>query len=1207
MRRPVIPSSFTNPVLYLNVINLLFLLVLITSAANDFNSVPPTNPQYHPTQYIVSFTSYRLHSSHEGTVRSALALSPPTSWHLLSRRNRAAPLPTDFVIVETDDHDILSTLASCAAIRRVSPQTFRPRSLAAIRLPTEVEEADPLQRTMPSSPFSSSPTESPTHHPTLHPFGAGQLWRRGFTGRGVSVAVFDTGLSSQTRHFPNVVTRTDWTGENTTEDHVGHGTFVAGLVAGHHPACPGIAPDVNLHVFRVFTAAQVSYTSWFLDAFNYALHIGIDVLNLSIGGPDFADNPFTEKIDELAAHGIIVVSAIGNDGPLWGSLNNPGDMMPVVGVGGIEPNGRIASFSSRGMTTHELDQSYGRVKPDIVAYARSLVAPSHRSPDKCKRLSGTSVASPVVAGAIALLTSIVPPSRRHRVVNPASIKRVLAQSAHWLPYASVYEQGAGLLDVKDAAVEMERIDKEFLALDPVTELTLNFATRALRSWRTSVQNSSDTEVALESDLETKHSDKYDDREYLEMNDENIGDTDRPTRNRGRGQSSSTRATRPKSRRQLSSSSRSYRVPSTQAGPSASFFPPFYDLRTASCSYMWPHCAQPLFEGGMPIHLNVTILNPGGVEGHVSSVVWVPARNGNLLRVVVTRPERFWPWSAGMGIHISVIEGPYEPVDVEGVLQVRVVAVHEKTHSDIELPIKASIVPPPPREKRLLWDMYHSVRYPPGYVPRDSLTEAKDMLDWLGDHPHTNFHTFFRELVLAGFTVDILDQPLSCIGLKRAQEYGGILVLDSEDFFSRNDTDLLEKLVKIHGVALIVAAEWYSLEAMESIRFEDDNTRSWWSPVMAGGNVPGLNALLDRFGIAFGEEVLSGDVYPGTNSFRFESGVPIVKFPSGGELVYADGLRRYEGDSNPTEADIISHSRSPSPPKSPFSTERLQHIPVFGLTKSGRGAVLAYGDTNCLDTAYAGAKCHAFFTEAVRHVISNCASTALCRRMLQRSVMVKDGIWPVSSDRAINRPARPLPQAMVDVFRPHSKYPLRCVNSDSDSLCDVDVVWDDSATCAKRLSLQRQPLVNSMAGEDMEVDLPHLRRAEPAGSENAYFEEYVPAWRPNWRGRIAVNTPRQVEMSQLFRSHLSGVHLRSLSLIVVGFCLMVASISLRRLGGSRRETLSRKLQKPHASEAARIHTALSATGNKVVGRVGRTSSQSIGTILRSGRTSSSVYY
>ncbi|KAH8046308.1 serine-type endopeptidase [Aureococcus anophagefferens] len=71
--------------------------------------------------------------------------------------------------------------------------------------------------------------------------------------------------------------------------------------------------------------------------FNYVLWRGdVDVLNLSVGGPDFADAPFVDKVRDVVASGVTVVSAIGNDGPLWGTLNSPADMLEVVGVGGAE-------------------------------------------------------------------------------------------------------------------------------------------------------------------------------------------------------------------------------------------------------------------------------------------------------------------------------------------------------------------------------------------------------------------------------------------------------------------------------------------------------------------------------------------------------------------------------------------------------------------------------------------------------------------------------------------------------------------------------------------------------------------------------------------------------------------------------------------------------------------------------------------------------
>lgn len=109
------------------------------------------------------------------------------------------------------------------------------------------------------------------------------LWGMGITGAGVKVAVFDTGLPKSHPHFKRVKERTNWTNEKTLDDGLGHGTFVAGVISSGKE-CLGFAPDSELHVYRVFTNNQVSYTSWFLDAFNYAILKRINILNLSIGG-----------------------------------------------------------------------------------------------------------------------------------------------------------------------------------------------------------------------------------------------------------------------------------------------------------------------------------------------------------------------------------------------------------------------------------------------------------------------------------------------------------------------------------------------------------------------------------------------------------------------------------------------------------------------------------------------------------------------------------------------------------------------------------------------------------------------------------------------------------------------------------------------------------------------------------------------------------
>lgn len=231
---------------------------------------------------------------------------------------------------------------------------------------------------------------------------ADSLWSMKITGQGVRVAVFDTGLAKGHPHFKHVKERTNWTNEKSLDDGVSHGTFVAGVIASSKE-CLGLAPDAELHIYRVFTNNQVSYTSWFLDAFNYAILKKILVLNLSIGGPDFLDHPFVDKVLELTANKVIMVSAIGNDGPLYGTLNNPGDQSDVIGVGGINFEDNIAKFSSRGMTTWELPYGYGRLKPDIVTYGSQVKGSNVKG--GCRTLSGTSVASPVVAGAVTLIAS----------------------------------------------------------------------------------------------------------------------------------------------------------------------------------------------------------------------------------------------------------------------------------------------------------------------------------------------------------------------------------------------------------------------------------------------------------------------------------------------------------------------------------------------------------------------------------------------------------------------------------------------------------------------------------------------------------------------------------------------------------------------------------------------------------------------------------
>lgn len=205
------------------------------------------------------------------------------------------------------------------------------RSLANSQ--SKLEENEEVSTNHNTSSFKSTATNRHTNRRLLRAtiprqltsmLRADGLWNMHITGKGIRVAVFDTGLARDHPHFKRVKERTNWTNEKTLDDGVSHGTFVAGVIASSKD-CLGFAPDAELHIYRVFTNNQVSYTSWFLDAFNYAILRKIHVLNLSIGGPDFLDHPFVDKVLELTANKVIMVSAIGNDGPLYGTINNPGD------------------------------------------------------------------------------------------------------------------------------------------------------------------------------------------------------------------------------------------------------------------------------------------------------------------------------------------------------------------------------------------------------------------------------------------------------------------------------------------------------------------------------------------------------------------------------------------------------------------------------------------------------------------------------------------------------------------------------------------------------------------------------------------------------------------------------------------------------------------------------------------------------------------
>lgn len=257
-------------------------------------------------------------------------------FEIVDRNQYFRQYPSDFDLIKlisNNTQKILSHLKTHPAIKRITAErqfnnillNFNQTDLKCSFNSREIKFNNELPFSNSRKLFRAIPRQITS---ILH---ADYLWNQGITGAGIKVAIFDTGLPKNHPHFKKVKERTNWTNEKSLDDKLGHGTFVAGLIASSKE-CLGFAPDAQLHIYRVFTSNQVSYTSWFLDAFNYAIIKKINVLNLSIGGPDFTDHPFVEKVWELTANNIIMISAIGNDGPLYGTLSNPADQSDVIGL-----------------------------------------------------------------------------------------------------------------------------------------------------------------------------------------------------------------------------------------------------------------------------------------------------------------------------------------------------------------------------------------------------------------------------------------------------------------------------------------------------------------------------------------------------------------------------------------------------------------------------------------------------------------------------------------------------------------------------------------------------------------------------------------------------------------------------------------------------------------------------------------------------------
>jgi subtilisin family serine protease len=285
--------------------------------------------------------------------------------------------------------------------------------------------------------------------------GAPAAWAAGHTGEGTTVAVLDTGVDASHPDLSDAVTGAkNFTDADSDDDYVGHGTHVASIITGSGAAgggkYPGVAPDAKLLNGKVLNDGGGGQESWIIAGMEWAAASGADVINMSLGSPWPTDgsDPMSQAVNRITADtGALFVIAAGNSGPSDYSIGSPAAADAALTVGAVDRDDQLAEFSSRGPRWEN-----GAIKPDITAPGVDIVAAKAKNGvigepvgDSYVSLSGTSMATPHVAGAAAIIAG------QHPDWQANQLKASLMSSAKANPELSVFEQGAGRVDVAAAS------------------------------------------------------------------------------------------------------------------------------------------------------------------------------------------------------------------------------------------------------------------------------------------------------------------------------------------------------------------------------------------------------------------------------------------------------------------------------------------------------------------------------------------------------------------------------------------------------------------------------------------------------------------------------------------------------------------------------------------------------------------------------------